>query len=73
MIVDQSNQNSVEKNRGEKLLDAPSVQHRFGRQHDPREAEAVTEAQPETRTMHDAAVAIEDVRPVVVWLARIEG
>jgi hypothetical protein len=30
------------------------------------------EAQAETRTMHDAAVAIEDVRPVMVRLAGIE-
>ena len=62
-----------EKLLGKELLDAPPVQHRFGRQHDPREAEAVAQAEAETRTMYDAAVAIEDVRPVMVRLAGVEG
>ena len=74
MIVDQRYQNSVEKNLLRKeLVDAPPVQHRFRRQHHPREAKTVGKAEPETRTVNDAAVAIEDVRFVLVRLAGVEG
>ena len=58
---------------GKEFFDPPPVQHRFGRQHDPREAEAVPQAKAVAPTVHDAAVAIEDMRLVLVWLARIEG
>src|SRR4029077_18228260 len=58
---------------GKELLNAPPIQHRFGRQHDPREAEAVAQAEAETRSMYDAAVALEDVRLVMVRLAGVEG
>ena len=61
-----------EKSPRKEFDDAPPVQHRFGRQQNPRKAEAVTQAQAETRAMHDAAVAIENVRPVTVRLASIE-
>jgi hypothetical protein len=57
MIVDQTSQDSVEKNSLEKkLIDASPVEHRFGRQHNPREAEPVAKAEAETRTMHDVAI-----------------
>ena len=58
---------------GKELLDPPAVQERFGCQYDPREAKAVAQAEAETRPMNDAAVAIDDVRPVVVRLGCIEG
>ena len=58
---------------GKELFDPPPIQLRFGRQHDPHEAEAVAQTKAETRTMYDAAVAIEDVRLVLVRLARIES
>jgi hypothetical protein len=74
MSVDQKEPEfGQEKLPGKELFDPPPVQHRFGRQHDAREAEAVAQAKAETRTMHDAAVVIEYVRPVLVRLARIEG
>jgi hypothetical protein len=62
-----------EKSLRKELLDAPPFQHRFRRQQNPREAEAVAQTQAETRAMHDAAIAIEDVRLVVVRLVPIEG
>jgi hypothetical protein len=72
MIVDQSNQNSVEKKSAEKL-DAPSVQHRFGRQREPGEVKAVAQAQAEMRPVDDLAVAIDNVRPVMERIAFVEG
>ena len=52
----------LEELRGEELLDALPVQHRFRGQRDAREGEAVGEAQAEMRAMDDAEVAIEDMR-----------
>jgi hypothetical protein len=37
------------------------------------EVEAVAEAQAETRAVHDVAVAIDEARPVMERVARIEG
>jgi hypothetical protein len=62
-----------EKLLGKELIDTPPAQHCFGRQHDPREAQPVAQAEAEPPTVHDAAVAIEDVSLVLVRLARIEG
>src|SRR6185437_4135006 len=61
-----------EKSLGKELVDAPPVQQKFGRQHDPRQGQPVEQAQPETWTAHDVEVAIEDVRLVMVRLAIIE-
>ena len=74
MIVDQSNQNSVEKNRGEKnsWMRRPSS-IASGVSDEPREVEAVAQAQAEMRAVHDVAVAIDDVRPVMERVALIEG
>ena len=58
---------------GKELLDAPLVQPRFGRQREPREREAVPQAQAEPRAMHGAEVAIDDVRLVIERVLPIEG
>jgi hypothetical protein len=75
MIVDHSSQNSVEKKCGaKKFLDPSPVQPRFRRQREPHEVEAVAQAEAVMRGVrHDAAVAIDDVRPVAKRVARIEG
>ena len=74
MIVVQSSQNSVaKKSAPEEFVDAPSVQHRLGRQREPHEIEPVADAQAEMRAVHDATVAVDDVRPVVEWVALVEG
>ena len=52
-----------EEPRGKELLDAAPVQLRFWRQREPREVETVAPAQAETRAVHDAAVAIDEVAP----------
>ena len=57
----------------EEFVDAPPVQHRLGRQREPHEIKPVAHAQAEMRAVHDAAVAVDDVRPVMEWVAFIEG
>src|SRR5215831_2923111 len=59
--------------RRKELLDAPSVQPRFGRQREPRQLEAVVPAQAEARAVHDVAVAVDEARPVVERVASTEG
>jgi hypothetical protein len=60
--VDQSNQNSVAKNLGEKpVFNALTVQRRFAGERKLRETEAVAEAQPIPLVMDAAKVAIDDM------------
>ena len=66
MIVDQSSQNSVSKNRAGKNSsmswpsnDASDVSESFARRR------PSAKAQPVTRPMHDGEVAIDDVRLIV--------
>ena len=58
---------------GEELLDAPPVHVVFGREREPREGEAVAEAQAETRALHGAEIAIDDVRLVDEWVLGVES
>jgi hypothetical protein len=59
--------------RGEERLDALPVQPRFGRQCEPHEVKSVAQAQAEMPAVPNVAVAVDDVRPVVEQVARIEG
>ena len=64
---------SQEELRRKKLFDTPSVQHGFGRECEPQKVEGVAKTQAEPRLMwHDLAVAIDNVRPILKRVARIE-
>ena len=71
--VDQSSQNSVSKNFGEKYVsDELTLQRRFGRERELRKGEAVAKGQPVSRPMHGAEVAVDNVRLVVERMLAIE-
>src|SRR5262249_16828138 len=63
----------LEESWRKELLDAPSIQHRLGSQHDPREGEAVPKIQTKPRATDDVKVGIDYVRPVVEGVLVIES
>jgi len=55
------------------LVDATAIQSFLGRKRKPHQIDAVTHAKPKMWAMHDTAVAIDDVCPVVKRVACMEG
>src|SRR4029077_3712081 len=62
-----------EEPRGKAILDAAPLQFSLWCQREPRKVKTVAPAQAETRAMHDAAFAIDQVAPAVEWVTFIEG
>jgi hypothetical protein len=73
MMVDHQPELGLEKIGGEELLDPASVQMRFRRQRELHEIKPVVQAQPVMWPVHDLAMAVDDVRPVMERVLGVEG